>query len=614
MIIDDKTDPIVQVGASSTLSIQGIYTNTSATVSAGTFTAPNQFSPSGLSQGDHLLYAKITPAGNACEYIVPFTYSMAAPQNRTWVGTTSIDWATPSNWSPSGVPTDGDILTIASTTNAPTIINGTSARAKRIFMQSGATLTINSGAALTVTNEPSGGVLGGLYIIGSTLLNNGTLTVDKPNSTVKSVGIVMQTSTLTNRGTIHTDGADRGIYLSYINFITNHAGGVMNVNGDLGGAFEEPVVQTTTSLANSGVLNFSSSSGNGLNLHHGYLLNAGTINFLLSHGLVIGENATLNNSSCARIIFADSENNVLTNNGTLSNIGLIQTNRLFNNSSLTTNSGILKYTSLIGTAPTNNDIIIVDKTDPIVQVAPTNSFSILGIYTDEAATTSAGTFTTPNQFTPSGLSPGDHTLYAKITPGDNVCEYIVPFVYAMTALPVTLIQFSGESTGSGQNTLTWLTSDEKNFAYFEIQRSSDARSFEAIGSVAASEQGNALKSYQFIDNQTAGMNYYRLKMVDQDGSYQLSKIISVLNSAENSVVGNFYPNPSSGQVFVDVYAEDTESWQIRVFDTSGKMIATESRILQKGMNKIALTTLVKGMNIVQFENKKSSISRKLVRQ
>ncbi len=81
MIVKDAPTPTFTYGGSFNGSIiNGIFTNPTATTSAGTFTAPNTFVPSGtLPGGSQTLYAKITPSGGACFYVVPFIYVAPTP-------------------------------------------------------------------------------------------------------------------------------------------------------------------------------------------------------------------------------------------------------------------------------------------------------------------------------------------------------------------------------------------------------------------------------------------------------------------------------------------------------------------------------------------------------
>ena len=205
------------------------------------------------------------------------------------------------------------------------------------------------------------------------------------------------------------------------------------------------------------------------------------------------------------------------------------------------------------------------------------------------------------------------------------------------ALPVSLVSFSGKKTAENKNTLKWITADEKDFDRFEIQRSSDVKSFEKIGVVlghGAKGMGNldgtppdqssmvngqteqsatqTLNAYTFTDPMPGASNYYRLKMMDFDGSFQYSRIISIENSAEQAVVGSFYPNPSNGKVFVDVYAVESGSWTLTLTDAAGRAIDTQVHHLKMGMNKIGLNRLSPGMNLVRFEYRQFSEVRKLI--
>lgn len=70
---------------------------------------------------------------------------------KTWNGGTSVDWHTGTNWTPSGVPTSSSNVVIPSSpTNQPTI--SSSAVARTVEVQSGATLTIASTGTLTTSN------------------------------------------------------------------------------------------------------------------------------------------------------------------------------------------------------------------------------------------------------------------------------------------------------------------------------------------------------------------------------------------------------------------------------------------------------------------------------
>lgn len=80
VIVKDTPTPIFTYGGSFNGTVNGIFTDANATASAGIFTAPNTFSPAGtLPGGSQTLYAKITPSGGACFYVVPFIYVAPTP-------------------------------------------------------------------------------------------------------------------------------------------------------------------------------------------------------------------------------------------------------------------------------------------------------------------------------------------------------------------------------------------------------------------------------------------------------------------------------------------------------------------------------------------------------
>jgi surface protein len=190
-------------------------------------------------------------------------------------------------------------------------------------------------------------------------------------------------------------------------------------------------------------------------------------------------------------------------------------------------------------------------------------------------------------------------------------------------LPVTLVSFSGQKNSENQNVLKWTTVSEKDFDHFEVQRSADARSFEKIGVVYGKTTGtthpSTLVEYSFTDRPTGFTNYYRLKMIDRaanglDGSFAYSRILSIKNEGAQTVVGSFYPNPSSGIVSVDVNTLESGLWVMTVFDASGKNIYKRTYDLHKGKNTISLELFAVGINLVRFEYGWFSEVRKLIKK
>jgi hypothetical protein len=97
----------------------------------------------------------------------------------------------------------------------------------------------------------------------------------------------------------------------------------------------------------------------------------------------------------------------------------------------------------------------------------------------------------------------------------------------------TLNSFSGYSDES-RIILQWNTSAEQGLSGFEVQRSTDGRTFFEIGFLQAQGRGSG---YTFIDDsiiaKVSGRNYfYRLKIMDNQGSSQLSEVISIQSTLD----------------------------------------------------------------------------------
>ncbi|RYD90110.1 MAG: T9SS type A sorting domain-containing protein, partial [Sphingobacteriales bacterium] len=101
----------------------------------------------------------------------------------------------------------------------------------------------------------------------------------------------------------------------------------------------------------------------------------------------------------------------------------------------------------------------------------------------------------------------------------------------------------------------------------EIERSGDGKTFSPLGSVAAA---NEAKAYQYEDYQyLEGNNYYRLKMVDQDGSFRYSPVVQA-QMAGNDAAIKVFPNPASGTVFIQ--PASGAAGNLQLLDMNGRVV------------------------------------------
>ncbi|ODS80235.1 MAG: hypothetical protein ABS46_14830, partial [Cytophagaceae bacterium SCN 52-12] len=149
-----------------------------------------------------------------------------------------------------------------------------------------------------------------------------------------------------------------------------------------------------------------------------------------------------------------------------------------------------------------------------------------------------------------------------------------------SALPVSLAAFNA-SLQENAVLLSWLTTTEANASHFEIQRSGDARTFEAIGRVGAKGGEQETENYAYTDyplehptflTAPGSPVYYRLRIVDLDGTYAFSPIASVRWGKTGSNAAMLYPNPvNSGKVTLRT-PDGREPAGVRVFNPLGRQV------------------------------------------
>ncbi|MEO6686623.1 MAG: leucine-rich repeat domain-containing protein [Dyadobacter sp.] len=119
--------------------------------------------------------------------------------------------------------------------------------------------------------------------------------------------------------------------------------------------------------------------------------------------------------------------------------------------------------------------------------------------------------------------------------------------FSNTPLPVTLVNFSAKKTEKG-NLIFWSTTSETNNSGFEIERSSDAKSFISIATLDGKGNSKSSNNYQFTDVNPLPDNYYRLKQIDYDGTSAYSRMIYV-DWGTNTL--KVYPNPAKGDFILE---------------------------------------------------------------
>ena len=166
--------------------------------------------------------------------------------------------------------------------------------------------------------------------------------------------------------------------------------------------------------------------------------------------------------------------------------------------------------------------------------------------------------------------------------------------------------------------LLWSSLQESNCNYFEIQKSADGINFSYLGKVTAKGNSDTEVDYKFDDiKASAGQNYYRLKLYDKDGHYQISNIAALNVSISGLNVTGVYPSPFTDKVNITLASEVKGSTNISLFDNTGRLLVTQQNSLNKGINNISIENLgklTKGFYNVKIQAGDAIVIKKLVKQ
>jgi len=159
-----------------------------------------------------------------------------------------------------------------------------------------------------------------------------------------------------------------------------------------------------------------------------------------------------------------------------------------------------------------------------------------------------------------------------------------------SVLPVELISFTGRAVAK-TNVLSFTTATESGFSHFEVESLASSE-WVYLGAAAGAMEGTREPvDYSFIDEQPLPSAYYRLKMVDLDGSFVYSDLVQVernlFSPASEMLV---YPNPGNGPFAVSVPTEETVS--LTLYDQLGREVWRRTTTEDLSVHKPGIYLLV----------------------
>lgn len=206
-------------------------------------------------------------------------------------------------------------------------------------------------------------------------------------------------------------------------------------------------------------------------------------------------------------------------------------------------------------------------------------------------------------FTPESIEfdPLSETLaLPDVGPASTYTPTLLVKDAGLALLATKIADFAAYKDGKNAK-LTWTINQAVDYASFEIERSLDGTGFTSIRNMTADQNPGAI-SFNHTDlNIPGGIIYYRIKVIERDGSSFYTKVATVNNKLTESFIVS--PNPATDHIMVSHGATTPITVNIKITDAVGKTIKTVSKqtITTGGKLRVPLQGYASGTYYVEIE-------------
>jgi len=180
-------------------------------------------------------------------------------------------------------------------------------------------------------------------------------------------------------------------------------------------------------------------------------------------------------------------------------------------------------------------------------------------------------------------------------------------VQSSEALPVSIISFTGKMVNN-KASLAWVAENEINLNRYEVERSFNGVSYQKVGEVKATIAHN----YSFADTtDLAGKRvYYRLKLVDNDGQFKFSAVVTM--RSQSNTLFSIYPNPAKTFIEIKLKRNVSGSMNVQVTDVSGKIVQQKTSEANNAILTIYTGNISPGTYVVKIKYKEEEFLEKVI--
>ncbi|AMM51750.1 hypothetical protein TH61_11985 [Rufibacter sp. DG15C] len=181
-------------------------------------------------------------------------------------------------------------------------------------------------------------------------------------------------------------------------------------------------------------------------------------------------------------------------------------------------------------------------------------------------------------------------------------------------LPVTWLYVTGKRQQE-KNVIEWATATEINNDRFEVEYSFDGRTFKPAGIVKGAGNSNTVQNYKFVHAlPTNQLTYYRIKQIDMDGAFELSKTVTIHASIiPLSIQLSLYPNPAQDELHLSGLALGATT-QVQIFNATGQKVYSNSPVAEDTFAKVSVKHLPSGTYYLQVSQNRVTHRLRFIKQ
>jgi hypothetical protein len=214
--------------------------------------------------------------------------------------------------------------------------------------------------------------------------------------------------------------------------------------------------------------------------------------------------------------------------------------------------------TVVYTDDTQNDDNIVYKQSPVGTISFGKKYTLI-----------SGTYN-------NATSTKDNFTDNVVILASNYSSAVGRHVYTYDPTPVELSSFTANLLIDNV-TLNWRTETEVNNYGFNIEREVNGEEWSSIGFVEGHGNSNSPMEYNFSDSEISksGKYSYRLKQIDNDGSFEYSNVVTVnVGTPGNYYLSQNYPNPFNPSTTIDYMIASDENVRLKVYDVLGREVTS----------------------------------------